>query len=79
MDGAGLIVDFDLSKAWHPKEEILVVDETLILRQTLVVVPHLPVHAVEERPLCELQVKESQDFGREEAGLIFTQNLKKTT
>ena len=56
VDGAGLIVDFDLSETWHPKEEVLVVDETLILWQALVVVPHLPVHAIEERPLCELQV-----------------------
>lgn len=54
MDVAGLITDFDLPEPWHPKEEVLVVDETLILREVLVVVPHLPVHAIEERSLCEL-------------------------
>lgn len=56
VDVAGVIADFDLSEAWHSKEEVLVVDETLILWQAFVVVPHLPVHAIEERPLCELQV-----------------------
>lgn len=54
MDGAGLVADFDLPEPWHPKEEVLIVDEALILWQTFVVVPHLPVHAIEERPLCEL-------------------------
>lgn len=54
MDGAGLIADFDLPEPWHPEEEVLVVDETLILWEALVVVPYLPVHAIEERPLCEL-------------------------
>ena len=55
VDGAGLVADFDLSEARHPQEEILIVDETVIVWQTLVVVPHFPVHAVEEWPLCELQ------------------------
>ncbi len=54
VDGAGLIADFDLPQPGHPEEEVLVVDETLILWQALVVVPHLPVHAIEERSLCEL-------------------------
>lgn len=57
VDGTGLIADFDLSQPWYPKEEILIVDEALILWQAFVVVPHFPVHAVEERPLCELQSK----------------------
>lgn len=55
VDGAGLIVDFDLPKAWNAKEEVLVVYETLILWQGLVVVPHLPIHAIEKGSLCELQ------------------------
>lgn len=54
VDGAGLVADFDLPEPRHTEEEILVVDEALVLWQALVVVPHLPVHAVEERPLCEL-------------------------
>lgn len=56
VDGAGLIVHFDLPQAGHPKEEVLVVDETLILGQVFIIVPHLPVHAIEERSLCELKV-----------------------
>lgn len=56
VDGAGLVADFELSKSRHPKEKVFVVNETLILWQALVVVPHLPVHAIKERALCELQV-----------------------
>lgn len=56
MDRAGLIVHFDLPQPWHAEEKVLVVDEALILRQALAVVPHFPVHAVEEGPFCELQV-----------------------
>lgn len=54
MDGTGFVADFDLPEPRHSEEEVLVVDETLILWQALVVVPHLPVHAIEERSLCEL-------------------------
>lgn len=54
VDGAGLVADFNLSEPWHSEEQVLIVDETLILWQALVVVPHLPVHAFEERSLCEL-------------------------
>lgn len=54
MDRAGLIADFDLSEPWHSKEQVLIVDETCVLWQALVVVPHLPVHAIEERSLCKL-------------------------
>lgn len=57
MNGAGLIADFDLPEARHPEEEVLVVDKTLILWQAFVVVPHLPVHAIEEGSLCELSVQ----------------------
>lgn len=56
MDGTGLIPHFDLPKPRHPKKEVLIVDETLILWKALVVVPYLPVHAAEKRPLCELHV-----------------------
>lgn len=56
VDGAGLVAHFDLPQSWHAEEKVLVVDEALILRQALAVVPHLPVHPVEEGPLCELQV-----------------------
>lgn len=55
VDRAGLVVNFDLPEAGHAQEEVLVVDETLVLRQALVIVPNLPIHAVEERPLGELQ------------------------
>lgn len=55
VDGAGLVANFDLPQPRYPKEEVLIVDEALILRQALVVVPYFPVHAIEERPLCELQ------------------------
>lgn len=55
MDGAGLIADFDLPQPRHPKEEVLVEDEALILWQAFVVVPYFPVHAVQEGPLGELQ------------------------
>lgn len=55
VDGAGLVAHFDLPQPRHAEKEVLVVDEALILRQALVVVPHLPVHAVEEGPLCELK------------------------
>lgn len=55
-DGAGLIVYSDLSKAWHAKEEVLIVDEALVLWQVLVVVPHLPIHAIDKGSLCKLQV-----------------------
>lgn len=58
VDGAGLVADFDLPEPRHPEEEILIVDETLILWQALVVVPDLPVHAVKEGPLSELQSAE---------------------
>lgn len=54
VDGTGLVADFDLSEPGHSKEDVLVVNETLILWQALVVVPHLPVHPIEERSLCEL-------------------------
>lgn len=54
VDGAGLVAHFELPQPRHAEEKVLVVDEALILRQALVVVPHLPVHAVEEGPLCEL-------------------------
>lgn len=54
VDGAGLVSDLQLPEPWHPEEEVLIVDETLILRQALVVVPNLPVHAVEKRSFCEL-------------------------
>lgn len=46
----------DLSKAWHAKEEVLIVDEALVLWQVLVVVPHLPIHAIDKGSLCKLQV-----------------------
>lgn len=55
VDGAGLVADFDLPEPRHPEQEILIVDETLILWQALVVVPNLPVHAIKEGPLSELQ------------------------
>ena len=54
VHGAGLVVNFDLSQARHPQQQVLVVDEAVVLWQALVVVPHLPVHATEEGPLCEL-------------------------
>ena len=54
VDGARLVVHLHLPEARHPEEQVLIVDETLVLWETLVVVPHLPVHAIEERPLCEL-------------------------
>lgn len=58
VDRAGLVANFDLPQPWHPKEEVLIVDEALILHQAFVVVPYFPVHAIEERPFCELQSKQ---------------------
>lgn len=54
VDGAGLVSDFELPEPWHPKEEVLIVDEALVLWQGFVVVPHLPVHAIYEGTLREL-------------------------
>ena len=62
VDGAGLVVHLDLSEARHPKEQVLIVDETLVVWETLVVVPHLPVHAIEERSLCELSARKLEAF-----------------
>lgn len=55
VDGAGLVVDFELAESWHAEEEVLIVDETLVLWQALVVVPHLPIHTTEKGPLSELK------------------------
>ena len=62
MNDAGLVVHLHLSETRHPEEQVLIVDETLVVWETLVVVPHLPVHAIQERPLCELLARKLEAF-----------------
>lgn len=56
MDKTGLIAYFELPETWDAQQEVLVVDQTLVFWEALVVVPELPVHAIKKRAFCELQI-----------------------
>lgn len=56
VDRTGLIAHFELPETWDSQQEVLVVDQTLVFWEALVVVPDLPVHAIKKRAFCELQI-----------------------
>lgn len=56
VDRTGLIAHFELPETWDAQQEVLVVDQTLVFWETLVVVPKLPVHAIKKGAFCELQI-----------------------
>ena len=60
MDSTRFISNFDLVKTWNPQQEVFVVNEALVLLKGLVVIPHLPIHAIEKGPFCKLE--RPQDF-----------------
>lgn len=57
MDHTGVVLHFQLSHAWDPQQQVLVIDIRLgaVRCQGLVVVPLCPVKIVQQGTLCILQ------------------------